>query len=221
LSLGQALIVEQQMTYGFLDIALTPSVRAAQAERGVDQYSFSGNRDFDRFTDQEVAFIARRDTFYIASVSETGWPYVQHRGGPPGFLKTIDDRTLAFADFRGNRQYISTGNFRANDRACLILVDYPQRARLKIYAHVEELALDADRLLAARVLEKDYRAKPERIFRLRLDAFDWNCPQHITPRFTEGEIAKGVQPLRERIEQLERENAVLRGQLDLQGGGDQ
>ncbi len=210
------------MSYGFLDIAMTPSVRAAQAERGVDQFSSTAthNREFDRFTDQETAFIAQRDTFYIASVSETGWPYVQHRGGPPGFLKIIDDRTLAFADFRGNRQYISTGNFRANDRACLILMDYPQRARLKIYAHVEELALDADRSLAERVMDKDYRARPERIFRLRLEAFDWNCPQHITPRFTEAEITKGIQPLHERINQLERENARLREQLD-QGGGDE
>jgi hypothetical protein len=179
---------------------------------------FRGHRDSDRFTDQEAAFISQRDTFYIASVSETGWPYVQHRGGPPGFLKMIDDRTLAFVDYRGNRQYISTGNFMANDRACLILVDYPRRARLKIYAHVEKLALDADTLLTERVIDKDYGAKPERIFRLRLEAFDWNCPQHITPRFTEGEIAGIVQPLRGRVKQLERENGLLRGQLELRRG---
>jgi predicted pyridoxine 5'-phosphate oxidase superfamily flavin-nucleotide-binding protein len=179
------------MAYGFMDIARTPSVRAAQAEMEADRLwvDFKGHRDFDRFTDQEAAFIAQQDTFYLASVSETGWPYVQHRGGPPGFLKMIDNRTLAFADYRGNRQYISTGNFRANDRACLILVDYPRRARLKIYAHVETLALDADPVLTERILDKGYGATPERIFRLRLAAFDWNCPQHITPRFTELEIA--------------------------------
>tara|TARA_R110001583_G_scaffold139234_2_gene291425 strand:- start:1682 stop:2314 length:633 start_codon:yes stop_codon:yes gene_type:complete len=210
------------MTYGFMDIALTPSVQAAQAEMGVDHLwsGFKGNRTFDRFTDQEATFIAQRDTFYIASVSETGWPYVQHRGGPPGFLKMIDDRTLAFMDYRGNRQYISTGNFKANDRACLILMDYPRRARLKIYAHVEKLALDADAVLAKQVVDKDYVAKPERIFRLRLEAFDWNCPQHITPRFTEEEIAKGIQPLRDRIEQLESENALLQVQLERQEGSD-
>lgn len=199
------------MAYGFMDVARTPAVRAAPAEMGADHLwsDFHGHREFDRFTDQEAAFIAQQDTLYLASVSETGWPYVQHRGGPPGFLKMLDDQTLAFADYRGNRQYISTGNFKANDRACMILVDYPRRARLKIYAHVETLALDADTALTNRVLDLDYGAKPERIFRLRLEAFDWNCPQHITRRFTEPEIATVIQPLRERVAQLERENASL------------
>jgi predicted pyridoxine 5'-phosphate oxidase superfamily flavin-nucleotide-binding protein len=205
------------MAYGFMDIARTPSVQAAQAEMGADHLwaDFSGHRDFDRFSDQEAEFIAQQDTLYLASVSETGWPYVQHRGGPPGFLKMLDHQTLAFADYRGNRQYISTGNFKASDRACLILVDYPRRARLKIYAHVETLALDADPQLAERVVDRSYGARPERIFRLRLQAFDWNCPQHITRRFTEQQIATVIQPLRERVEQLERENASLREKLDL------
>lgn len=171
---------------------------------------FRGHREFDRFTDNERAFIGERDSFYIASVSETGWPYVQHRGGARGFLKVIDDRTMAFADYRGNRQYISTGNFAANDRACLFLMDYPRRARLKIYAHVEKLALDDEQSLAEMVTDGAYRAKLERIFRLKLEAFDWNCPQHITPRFTEDEIAVAVSPLRERLAQLEAENAELR-----------
>ncbi|MGX1309549.1 putative pyridoxine 5'-phosphate oxidase superfamily flavin-nucleotide-binding protein [Amorphus suaedae] len=209
------------MAYGFMDIALTPSVRDAQAEMKADHLwsDFKGSRQFDRFTDQEAAFIAERDSFYIASVSETGWPYVQHRGGPPGFLKMLDDTTLAFADYRGNRQYISTGNLQANDRACLFLMDYPRRARLKIYAHAEKLSVDADASVTKRVLDPDYKANLERIFVLHLAAFDWNCPQHITPRFTEREVARGVQPLRERIEQLERENAMLRDQL-ASGGGD-
>lgn len=178
------------MAYGYLDIAITPSVRAAQAEMGADQLwtDFPGHREFDRFTEAEAAFIADRDSFYMATVSETGWPYMQHRGGPRGFLKVLDDQTLAFADFRGNRQYISAGNLRANDRVSLFLMDYRRRARLKVYAHAEVLALDADPALGAQVVVPGYRGKPERIVRLRLQAFDWNCPQHITPRWSEAEI---------------------------------
>jgi predicted pyridoxine 5'-phosphate oxidase superfamily flavin-nucleotide-binding protein len=201
------------MAYGFLDLAITPSVRAAQAANHSDSIwrDFKGQRDSARFTDDEVAFIGERDSFYMATVSETGWPYVQHRGGPAGFLKLIDDHTLAFADYKGNRQYISLGNLGASDRASLILMDYAHRTRLKIYAHVEALALDADPELTKKVLDSSYKAKPERIFVLRLVAFDWNCPQHITPRYTEAEIEAAVRPLRERLEALERENAELRG----------
>lgn len=209
------------MAYGFLDIASTPSVRAVQAAMGADAYwrDFKGHREFDRFTDNEAAFIAARDSFYMATVSETGWPYVQHRGGPPGFLKSIDDRTLAFADYRGNRQYISTGNVAAHDRVCLFLMDYPHRARLKIYARVETLAPDDDPALTEAVTVPGYRATIERVFRLRLESFDWNCPQHITPRFTEAEVAEAVQPLRDRLAALEAENAELRGRLDGAGVG--
>jgi uncharacterized protein len=207
------------MSYGFLGVAITPSVRAAQAELGADRIwrNFKGHREFDRFTESEVAFIAERDSFYMASVSETGWPYVQHRGGPPGFLKVIDDKTLAFADYRGNRQYISIGNLAANDRACLFLMDYPGRARLKIYGHVEKLALDADPALTELVTDLAYGAKLERILRVRLETFDWNCSQHITPRFSELQVTQAVQPLRERLAQLESENAALRDQLEANG----
>jgi uncharacterized protein len=200
------------MSYRFLDIAVTPSVRAVQAEMGADRIwqDFKGHREFDRFTENEAAFIAGRDSFYMATVSETGWPYVQHRGGPRGFLKVVDEKTLAFADYRGNRQYISVGNLAGDDRAALILMDYAGRARLKIYAHVAAVPLDADPALARLVADAGYRAKPERILRLHLRAFDWNCPQHITPRFTEEEISEAVQPLRERLATLEAENAELR-----------
>ncbi len=203
------------MPYGFMDIALTPGVREAQAEMRADHLwaDFKGHRESDQFTENEVAFIAQRDSFYIASVSETGWPYVQHRGGPPGFLKVIDDRTLAFADYRGNRQYISTGNFRTNWRASLILMDYARRARLKIYGHVEKLNIDEEPALREQTSDTAYGAKTERIFRLRLTAFDWNCPQHITPRFTEREIAVAVQPLHDTIARLQQENADLRERL--------
>jgi predicted pyridoxine 5'-phosphate oxidase superfamily flavin-nucleotide-binding protein len=207
------------MSYGFLDIAATPSVRAAQQQMGADGIwnDFKGHREFDRFSPREAAFIERRDSFYIATVSETGWPYVQHRGGPPGFLKVVDETTLAFADYRGNRQYISTGNLGANERAGLILMDYPNRARMKIYARVGIVALGDDPTLVARVSVEGYKAKPERIFLLHLEAFDWNCAQHITPRFTEQEIDQALQPIRRRLEALEAENAKLKSRLDEEG----
>jgi predicted pyridoxine 5'-phosphate oxidase superfamily flavin-nucleotide-binding protein len=203
------------MSYGFLDIAATPAVKAAQAANGsrAAWEKFHGDRTFDRFTDDERGFIAARDSFYMATVSETGWPYVQHRGGPPGFLKVLDDRTLGFADFRGNRQYISLGNAAANDRAALILMDYPNRSRLKIYARIEPRDLAADPELAARLVPAGYRAVPERALLLHLEAFDWNCPQHITPRFTAREIEAAMAPMRERLAALEAENAALKAGL--------
>jgi predicted pyridoxine 5'-phosphate oxidase superfamily flavin-nucleotide-binding protein len=205
------------MSYGFMDIAITPSVRRAQAEMGADHFwsDFKGHREFDRFTAQETAFIAQRDSFYMASVSETGWPYVQHRGGPAGFLKVLDDRTLAFVDYRGNRQYITTGNLTENDRTCLFLIDYPALTRLKIYARAEKLALDADPLLTEAITDGAYGAKAERIFRLKLEAFDWNCPQHIVPRYTEAEFLAASRHLLDKVAQLEQENASLRERLDL------
>ena len=201
------------MAYGFLDIASTPSVKAAQAANGSAELfaRFSGDRTFDRFTEAEAQFIAARDSFYLATVSETGWPYVQHRGGPPGFLRLIDDRTLAFADFRGNRQYISLGNLNANNRAALMLMDYPNRRRMKIYARIEVKELSDE--LAAKVLPPGYKARPERVIVLHLEAFDWNCPQHITPRFSEAELQNALGPVRRHLEQLEAENKLLREEL--------
>jgi predicted pyridoxine 5'-phosphate oxidase superfamily flavin-nucleotide-binding protein len=200
------------MSYGFLDIAITPSVHAVQEQMGVAAHwdRFKGHRESDRFSADELAFIAQRDSFYLATVSETGWPYIQHRGGPHGFLKAIDDRTLAFADFRGNLQYISTGNLAVNDRACLFLMDYPHRARLKIYMTIEVVALEDDPALLKAVADPNYKAKIERIFRLHLHAFDWNCPQHITSRFSEEEVSEAVQPLRDEIERLRSENEAIR-----------
>jgi hypothetical protein len=200
------------MGYGFLDIAVTPSVRAAQVANGsaAQWQDVAGDRAFDRFTENEAAFISARDSFYVASVSETGWPYVQHRGGPPGFLKMLDETTLGFADFRGNRQYLTLGNTAADDRVALILMDYPNRARLKILAHMEARDLAAEPELAARLAVPGYRAKPERAFLLHLAAFDWNCPQHITPRFTTAEIETAIAPLRARLAALEAENQALR-----------
>ena len=203
------------MSYGFLDRLATPGVRRAQAEQGSLGLwdGKGGDRTFDRFTAGEAGFIAERDSFYLATVSESGWPYVQHRGGPKGFLKVLDEKTLAFPDYRGNRQYISLGNVASDDRVSLILVDYPRRARLKILAHMqaEDLADRPD--LAALFAAPSYRAKVERAFVLRLETFDWNCPQHIEPRYTRDEIAAAVTPLQDRLDQLERENTSLREQL--------
>lgn len=202
------------MAYGFLDVAVTPAVREVQEQLGVAHMweNFRGDRDFDRFTDQESGFIADRDSFYIATTSETGWPYLQHRGGAKGFLKVLDDRTLAFADYRGNFQYISMGNLSVNDKACLFLMDYPRRTRLKIYVHAETVPLDADAALTATVLE-GAPGRAERIIRLRLQNFDWNCPQYIVPRFTEAQLEDGLRPIRDRLAALEAENTTLRARL--------
>ena len=205
------------MAYGFLDIAATASVKEAQRENGSADYwsGFHGERTFDRFTENEAAFIAARDSFYMATVSESGWPYVQHRGGPPGFIRMLDDKTLAVADYRGNRQYITVGNVAAGGRASLILMDYPNQRRLKIYARIEVKDLTADPALTAKLNTPGYKAKLERAYLLHVEAFDWNCPQHITPRFTETEIDSGLTPVRARMAQLEADNKMLRERLNI------
>jgi predicted pyridoxine 5'-phosphate oxidase superfamily flavin-nucleotide-binding protein len=173
------------MAYSFLDIAATPAVKAAQAAMGSDRlWAGAGqDRQFDRFTPDEIAFIAQRDSFYMATVSETGWPYVQFRGGPAGFLKVVDETTLAFADFRGNRQYVSVGNAAKDDRASMIVVDYANRRRLKLLGRLRFVDLaGADAALAAVADLPGYPARVERIAVFEVEAFDWNCPQHITPR---------------------------------------
>lgn len=203
------------MSYGFLDQLVTPGVRAVQTAMGTDKVwtDFKGHREFDRIGPDEAAFIGARDSFYMATVGESGWPYIQHRGGQPGFLKVIDEKTLAFPDYRGNLQYISVGNLSTDDRVALILMDYPHRSRMKILAHVEVVSLAARPDLAAQVLDPAYKAKVERIILLHLVTFDWNCPQHITPRFTEAEISDAVQPLIKHVTELEAEVERLRAQI--------
>ncbi|CAA9506201.1 MAG: Flavodoxin reductases (ferredoxin-NADPH reductases) family 1 [uncultured Sphingomonadaceae bacterium] len=200
------------MAYDFLDRLSTPSVRAARIANGADGLweKLEGDRSSGRFTEREAAFIGLRDSFYLASLSATGWPYIQHRGGPPGFLRVLDDTTLGFADFRGNRQYLSLGNVADDDRVALFLMDYPARRRLKVLAHMAPRDLRADPDLAARLATPGYRGVAERGFTLRLEAFDWNCPQHITPRFTAAEVEDATAALRERLAILEAENARLR-----------
>lgn len=204
------------MPYGFLDIAVTPAVRAAQEANGVAEMwrGFKGDRAFDRFDAATQQFIAARDSFYIASVSETGWPYVQHRGGARGFLRVIDDRTLAFADYRGNRQYISLGNLSVNDRVSLFLMDYPNRTRLKMYARATVHTLDENVELTRRVLGEAAPGRTERIITLQLENYDWNCPQYIVPRFTSEENEAILGPVRSRLAELEAENETLRQQID-------
>ena len=161
----------------------------------------------------EAAFIQARDSFYMATVSESGWPYIQHRGGPVGFLKVLDETTLGFADFRGNRQYISLGNVASDDRVALFLMDYPNRKRLKILTHMSVRDLATEPELAERLSSPGYKGRPERAFILKLEAFDWNCPQHITPRFTAAEVAAGTSVLRERLAEAEAELKILRERI--------
>ena len=200
------------MAYDFLDRLATPHVKAAWAANGVDGMWSSLKTDIpsSHFGNREVTFIAARDSFYLASVSEAGWPYIQHRGGPAGFLHVLDAVTLAFVDFRGNRQYISLGNIAGDDRVASFLMDYPGRRRLKILAHMAVHDLTAEPALAERLSVPSYSGRPERAFTLRLNAFDWNCPQHITPRFTVPEVEATTAPLLARLVELEAENAQLR-----------
>jgi predicted pyridoxine 5'-phosphate oxidase superfamily flavin-nucleotide-binding protein len=201
------------MGYDYLDILSTPLVRAAQDANGSGSAYSRMQKASRRFAENETGFIAAADSFYIASHSESGWPYVQHRGGPKGFLKVLDDQTLGFADFRGNKQYITLGNIGTDDRVALIIVDYPRRARLKILAHMRSVDLASSPELAEELAVPAYKAKVERAFVLQLEAFDWNCPQHITPRFTTEDIEIALAPLHEQMEALEAENAELRRQI--------
>lgn len=198
------------MGHRFAEIAFTPKVRAVQEAQGSRTHYARmehGDAFNDALTDREAEFIAERDSLYMSSVSETGWPYVQHRGGPVGFVKVIDSKTIGFADFRGNRQYVSVGNLAGDDRVAMIFMDYPSRSRLKVLGHARVVGPEQTELLA-KLQTHGYRAKVERGFLVRIEAFDWNCPQHITPRFTEAQVAVATAALRARIEALEHELAA-------------
>ena len=166
---------------------------------------------------QETEYLAERDTFYMASVGATGWPYVQHRGGPKGFLKVIDESTIAFADFRGNKQYISTGNLLTDNRVSIILVHYPRQLRLKILGRVEVFEGEPAKEWIDKVRDPDYKAVIERVYVIHVEAFDWNCQQHIIPRFTKEEIRESLAPTEKRIRDLEQENEKLRKELSQVG----
>jgi len=199
------------MARAFAELAFTPDVRAEQSRRGSRAaYARLDNAE-DRRAElgaAEAAFIEARDGFYQATVSQTGWPYVQFRGGPAGFLQVLDARTIAYADLRGNRQYVSVGNLQGNDRVSLILMDYAQQRRLKLLGRVRLVDAAADPALAARLQPRGVKVPVERVFVIDVQAFDWNCPQHITPRFTEEEVRAAVAPLHAQIAALQRQLAA-------------
>lgn len=191
------------MPYAFAEIAFTPSVRAQQDRLGSGNYAnfLSAEREGDnRLSPVEQEFIEGRDGFYQATVSETGWPYVQFRGGPKGFLRVLDDRTIAYADLRGNRQYISLGNLSGNDRVSLILMDYQHARRLKIWGRVA--FGDAPPASPPGV---------ERLVLIRVEAFDWNCPRHIPRRLTDAEHGGEIESLSRRVRELEQQISELSG----------
>ncbi len=193
------------------DIAFTPAVKTIQARLG----SRAGYAHMEQkggwrhaVTPDLVAFIAERDSFYLATANSEGQPYIQHRGGPKGFLKVLDEHTLAFADFSGNRQYISMGNLTENDKAFIFLMDYINRQRIKIWGRAE--VIEHDPTLLEQLADPTYEARPERVFRFHIEAWDSNCPQHITPRVTAEDLAPTVRKLRDRIAELEAEMSALR-----------
>ncbi len=200
------------MGHKFAEIAFTDAVREVQQVQGSrnNYAAMDQGEDYNNILGPlESDFIAERDSFYMSSVSETGWPYLQHRGGPKGFVKIIDMQTMGFADFRGNRQYVSTGNFLNNDRVSLFFMDYPNKRRLKILGRVRQVSVDETELLS-KLKDPGYRAFVERGFVIGIAAFDWNCPQHITPRFTQSRVDELMAPLIE-------ENRMLKLNLELNG----
>ena len=191
------------MATNFLKLAVTDSVRKAQEHYFGRSQPIAGALERDALTEEEITFIQARDSFYVATSSENGWPYIQHRGGRAGFLRVLNPQTLAFADYRGNRQMLSTGNLAANSRVALFLMDYPQRTRLKILGHarVEDARQHPD--LVQQLAEPDVQRIVERLFLIEIVSFDWNCPKYITPRYTVEEIEELVAPLKARIAELE------------------
>ena len=191
------------MAERFMQTVLTPSVLAAQEHYYGRRASISSAPERDPLTVEERTFIEARDSFYMATITESGWPYIQHRGGPLGFLRVVSPTQLAFADYRGNRQMLSTGNLAANDRVALFLMDYPRRERLKILGHARIEDARQHPELVAQLGEPEVQRIVERLFFIEVISFDWNCPKYITPRYTAAEVEKAVEPLRQRIAELE------------------
>jgi predicted pyridoxine 5'-phosphate oxidase superfamily flavin-nucleotide-binding protein len=199
----------------YAQIAFTDAVKDFQ-ERYGSRASYGRQEQFkytDGFTESEEDFIVRQDNFYMATLSESGYPYMQFRGGPKGFLKVLDHETLGFIDFGGNKQYISTGNLATHNKVALFLLDQAAKARLKIFAEASVLNIEDNTELYDRLNLEDYKFKPERIILLKVKAYDWNCPQHITPRYTLEEIQHEFMAQHEYINKLRTENAELKSRL--------
>jgi len=203
------------MAKNFAEIAFTNAVKKLQEKYG-SRKSYERMEKFkvvDGLTINEVTFIQRQNSFYLASFGANEFPYIQHRGGPKGFLKALDTKRIGFIDFVGNKQYISVGNMKTNNNVSLILVDYPSKTRLKIFAKAKVVALKDNPELYELLDLDDYNFKPERMMIFHIEAYDWNCPQHITPRYTADEIEKAFLPQQEYIAKLEAEVKVLKEQL--------
>ena len=202
------------MAQNYRHTLFNDAVRAEQARHGSRASYAKLDADADgtpdALTQKEIAFIGERDSFYMASVNAEGWPYMQHRGGPAGFLRHIAGNRIGFADYRGNRQYISTANLKGNDRVSLFLMDYPNRERLKLVGHATSVELADDPEAVTALMPAGYRATPERAFFIDVIGWEWNCSQHITPRFTEAEISAAVRPMAAELNQLRAELAALR-----------
>lgn len=203
------------MAKNFAEIAFTPEVKAMQEKQGSrESYTRMEKKTFvDGLTRYEIDFISQRDSFYMASFGVNEYPYIQHRGGPKGFLKVLHSKRLGFIDFRGNKQYISVGNIATNNNVALIMVDYPAKARLKIYAKAEIIELADEPELYDLLDLEEYAFRPERMMVLNIEAYDWNCPQHITPRYTAEEIEKAYASQRNHIINLEAELKSLKTRL--------
>jgi predicted pyridoxine 5'-phosphate oxidase superfamily flavin-nucleotide-binding protein len=201
----------------YTELTFTDSVKRTQQHYGTRRQGAkleAMDWEDDRLSDRETAFISDRDGFYVASVGENGWPYVQFRGGPRGFVKVLDERTLAFADFRGNLQYVTTGNVKHDDRVALFFMDYANRQRLKVMARAKVFEVKDRPELVEQLEHRNYKARVERAVVYHVEAFDWNCPQHITPRWTANELAPMITEMQDRVRELERENDMLRREID-------
>jgi predicted pyridoxine 5'-phosphate oxidase superfamily flavin-nucleotide-binding protein len=196
------------------ELVFPPAVRRAQAERGTDRlYAGKVQHGFpNTVTPELAAFIAEQDTAFLATASAAGAPYIQHRGGPKGFIKVVDERTLGFADYRGNKQFITLGNLSENERAYLFLIDFSRRQRIKLWGRAR--VVENDDALIERLFDHGYKAKPERVILFTIEAWDVNCPQHITARMTVPEVEGLLGTVQERIAALQAENARLRSEND-------